>query len=77
MGNQTKNYMPLRRVVGKIPGDQKLAIKDYLQFNTYLTGNAVYVCDKLDYDAELRNSEVYGISYDTTEQRMVIEVIKE
>ena len=69
--------MPLSRVIGKIPGNQFVMIRDYLSESHYADGTAEDVINKtLDYNMELRNADVYGISTDGV-NIICIDVLKE
>lgn len=55
--------MTLNRTVSIIPGNQYIIVKDYLSGAHYADDKTNQVIDKvLDYNQELRNSQVYGIS---------------
>ena len=69
--------MVLGRVVGKIPGNQYIVVRDYLNGTNYAEGATNHVINKiLDYDMELRNADVYGISIGDI-NTIVIDVIIE
>lgn len=58
-----KKSMTLGRTVNKIPGNQYIIVRDYLSGIHYADGATEQVINKrLDYDMELRQSDVYRIS---------------
>ena len=58
-----KKSMTLGRVVNKIPCNQHIMVRDYLSGVHYADDTTEHVINKkLDYNMELRNSSVYGIS---------------
>lgn len=55
--------MTLGRVVSNIPGNQYIMVRDYLSNSHYADCTVNDLISKsLDYNRELRNSNVYGIS---------------
>jgi len=66
--------MSLGRVLGKIPCHQMVIVRDYLVKNEYVNNTVNYVIDKiLDYNQELRESEVYMISI--VENVLIIDIL--
>ena len=59
----TNKITTLNRVITKIPGNQECIIRDYLSQAHYAVGAVNEIISKvLDYNIEMRNSQVYGIS---------------
>ena len=55
--------MKLGRILNVVPGNQLVVVKDYLSGSRYANDKVSNVISKiLDYNQELRNSQVYGVS---------------
>lgn len=69
--------MTLGRVIGKIPGNQFVMVRDYISESHYADGTAEDTIGKvLDYNMDLRNAMVYGISIEGN-NIICIDVLKE